>query len=57
MDWKETVIDVPSHSETMSCPHCGEEFGIESKIEYAHETQAELSFKAGQQEGRKDVTD
>ena len=30
---KQTQIIIPSHSETEVCPHCGEEFGIESYIE------------------------
>ena len=34
-----TVLEVSSHSESISCPHCGEEFGIESGIETAHENQ------------------
>lgn len=66
MKAKDTVIPVPDHSESIWCPHCGEEFGIESRIEQAHEFQAELSFKAGREsmvrevqriraEGRKDV--
>ena len=34
-------LEVKPHSESIWCPHCGEEFGIESEIEYAHEAQAE----------------
>jgi len=51
MNWKETVKPIPSHSEGIWCPHCGEEFGIESKIEYAREAQAEISFSLGEQQG------
>ena len=47
MEAKDTVIPVPSHSESIWCPHCGDEFGIESKVEYEREAQAEISFKAG----------
>ena len=62
MEAKDTVKPVPSHSESIWCPHCGEEFGIESKIADERELQAEISFKTGQavgyQEGFSDgVTD
>jgi len=48
MDWQKTVIPTSEHSESIWCPHCGEEFGIESKVEAEREVQAEVSFKAGQ---------
>lgn len=47
---KDTVKKVESHSESIWCPHCGEEFGIESVIENDRELQAEISFKAGREE-------
>jgi len=47
MNAKDTVIKVPDHSESVWCPHCGEEFGIEAAIDFAHAVQAEVSFKAG----------
>ena len=34
-------LEVKPHSESIWCPHCGEEFGVESKIEQAHENQVE----------------
>ena len=39
------VLPVPSHSESIWCPHCGEEFGIESNIEYARQAQLEADIK------------
>ena len=39
------LLSVPDHSESIWCPHCGEEFGIESNIEYAHEAQREADIK------------
>ncbi len=53
MEAKDTVIRPTDHSESINCPHCGEEFGIESKVEYEREAQAEISFKAGQEERKK----
>ena len=50
MEAKDTVKPVPHHSESIWCPHCGEEFGIESQIETERETQADISFKAGIEE-------
>mgnify|MGYP001566530139 CR=1 FL=1 len=47
MDWKDTVKKPMPHSETVVCPHCGEEFGQESLVEAIREEQAEISFKAG----------
>jgi hypothetical protein len=47
MEAKDTVTPTPDHSESIWCPHCGEEFGIESTIEMTKELQAEISFKAG----------
>lgn len=47
MEAKDTVVEVRPHSESIWCPHCGEEFGIEGKVECERETQAEISFKAG----------
>ena len=51
MEAKDTVMPVGRHNEGISCPLCGEEFGIESKVEYEREMQAEISFKAGAIEG------
>lgn len=47
MKAKDTVKIPEKHSESIYCPHCGEEFGIEDKVLYERETQAEISFKAG----------
>lgn len=33
---KLTILDVPDYSESIGCPHCGEEFFIETKIEIAY---------------------
>jgi len=41
---KPPLLSVPDHSESIWCPHCGEEFGIESNIEYAHEAQREADI-------------
>ena len=51
MEAKDTVKKTDPHSEGICCPHCGEEFGIESRIEIAREAQAEISFRAGMQHG------
>ena len=55
MEAKDTVKSVPAHSESIWCPHCGEEFGIESEVEYEREAQAEITapifFKLGLKEG------
>lgn len=51
MEAKDTIQPVGQHSESIWCPHCGEEFGIEDKVEYEREIQAEISFKAGIDEG------
>ena len=53
MEAKDTVKIPESHSESIWCPHCGEEFGIEDKVLYERETQAEISFKAGKDQGYK----
>ena len=50
MDWKDTVIKTEEHSESIWCPHCSGEFGIETYIETTREEQAEISFKAGVKE-------
>ena len=47
MTAKDTVTPTPSHSESVWCPHCGEEFGQESYVETIRGLQAEISFKAG----------
>lgn len=57
MEAKDTVMSVGRHNESVYCPHCGEEFGIESKVEYEREMQAEISFKAGKQEGIREVVE
>ena len=49
--WQDTVIRPKSHSESIRCPHCREEFGIEDVILYEREAQAEISFKAGEDKG------
>lgn len=36
---KPPVETVKDHSETVVCPHCSEEFGIESKVQYERELQ------------------
>ena len=54
MEAKDTV-KVGRHNESVYCSNCGEEFGIESKVEYEREFQAEVSFKAGQLEERKRI--
>lgn len=51
MEAKDTVIETRDHSESVYCPHCGEEFGQESYIAIIREFQAEVSFKAGLEEG------
>lgn len=61
MNAKDTVKLVPDHSETISCLHCGEEFGIEDKVLMEREFQADITFKAGIKEVvefiRKDLPD
>ena len=47
MKAKDTVIIPEGHSESIWCPHCGEEFGIEDKVLIEREVQAGISFKAG----------
>ncbi len=42
--WEETVKPAPDHSETETCPHCGEDFGIESRILYEREVQAKQTW-------------
>lgn len=39
MNQQDRLLKVEDHSESIWCPHCGEEFGIESNIQYAHEAQ------------------
>lgn len=56
MKAKDTVIKVEPHSESIWCPHCGEEFGIEDKIEGEKEAQAEISFNAGYKQASNDLT-
>lgn len=51
MEAKDTVVPIGDHSESVCCPHCGWAFGIESKVQYEREVQAEISFKAGVDEG------
>lgn len=55
MKAKDTVVPVEKHSQSIWCPHCGEEFGIESKVEYERELQAEISFKTGYEQGVDDT--
>jgi hypothetical protein len=54
-----TVKKPESHSESIGCPHCGEEFGIEDKVEYEREVQAlstcPIAKEAGRQEAFKEV--
>lgn len=54
MEAKDTVRLVPDHSESVYCSHCGEETGIEDRIQYEREYQAQISFKAGYDKGRAD---
>lgn len=39
------LITVPSHSRSMSCPHCGEEFGVEDYAEADHIEQRDADLK------------
>lgn len=39
------VLKPELHSESIGCPHCGEEFGIEMEIEMARETQRDADVK------------
>ena len=55
--WQDTVIRPKSHSESIRCPHCREEFGIEDVILYEREAQAEISFPLGVQQGRKEAVE
>lgn len=55
MEAKDTIIKTEDHSQSIWCPHCGEEFGVESIVKYAREEQAEVSFAAGLFEGQKGV--
>lgn len=61
MEAKDTVKKVESHSESIWCPHCGEEFGIESKVEYERERQAKITwimaFKAGERNAQDGIWD
>lgn len=51
LEAKDTVINTPKHSETTTCPHCHEDFGIESYVEGVKIQQAEISFSAGEKQG------
>jgi len=59
--WEETVSKVERHSESIWCPHCGEEFGIEDKVQCEREAQAkrtwEIAFKAGEEANRREVVE
>ena len=57
MEAKDTVLPVGRHNESVYCPSCGYEFGIKSKVEYERELQAEISFKAGIEQGFKQIDD
>ena len=61
MKAEDTVKRTTSHSEPEFCPHCGEEFGIEDRIEYEREAQAEATWDAAEkkfrQEGRREVVE
>lgn len=57
MEAKDTVKIPSSHSEGVVCPHCGDEFGIEEKVLYEREAQAEISFKVGKAIGAADGID
>lgn len=50
MKAKDTVIETKDHSMGIGCPHCGEEFGVETLTECLREEQAEISFRAGVKE-------
>ena len=39
------VKEVPDHSESIWCPHCGEEFGVEETIESAFEAQRDYDLQ------------
>lgn len=47
------VPEVPNHSVSIGCPHCGGEFGIESFIEIAYEAQRDYDLR--QIKGEKEV--
>ena len=53
MNWQETVKRPASHSRSIWCPHCGEEFGVESMVEQEREEQAERTWAIAFEEGRK----
>lgn len=57
MQAKDTVKPTPDHSESVWCPHCGEEFGEESLVEATREEQAEITFPLGKQEGIEEVVE
>jgi len=39
------ILKAKEHSESIWCPHCGEEFGIESEINQAYEDQAKVTAR------------
>ena len=39
------IPPVLHHSESIWCPHCGEEFGIESKVEYERQYGIDYCYK------------
>ena len=64
MKWEDTVRKVAPHSYSIVCPHCGEEFGIESIVENERKIQAEATWHArdaeieqARQESRKEVVE
>jgi len=42
---KPKIPPVLHHKESIWCPHCGEEFGIESKVEYERQYGIDYCYK------------
>jgi len=57
MEAKDTVEPVPSHSESVVCPHCGEEFGQEGYIQTIRNLQAEATWPIAEKAGRKEAVE
>ena len=50
---KPEIVPVPDHSGSIACPHCGEEFGIEDRIECERALQCDDTYRKMEQQHRK----
>lgn len=51
MEARDTVPEILPHSCSIACPHCGEEFGMESDIEATKMEQAEATWPIAEKAG------